>query len=125
MVRDDAFFWEGALAGKLLLRACAQCDRIAHPPVPMCPECHSLEWTTRPMSGRGTVNAWLESRHPSQPDAAPRIVALIDLDEGQRLVSNLVDVSLDAVEPGMPVEVLFHPIGEHVLPMFRPVGQGA
>lgn len=123
--RDDAYFWEGAQAGKLLLRICARCGQIAHPPVPMCSRCHSLHWSTRQASGRGEVYSWLESRHPSQPDAAPRIVALIDLEEGQRLVSNLIGIALEDVRPGLPVEVTFETVGEHVLPKFRPVQEGA
>ncbi|MCA9512446.1 MAG: OB-fold domain-containing protein [Myxococcota bacterium] len=123
--RDDAYFWEGAKEGRLLLRRCAGCGRLAHPPVPMCGDCHSLAWTTEAASGRGTVYTWLVSKHPSQPDAHPRIVALVDLAEGVRIVSNLRDVDVDDVRDGMPVAVFFEEVNGHVLPQFRPAGEAA
>ena len=119
--RDDAYFWEGAKEGRLLLRRCAGCGKLAHPPVPMCGDCHSLEWTTQEAEGRGTVYTWLVSKHPSKPDASSRIVALIDLVEGVRIVSNLRDVGAEDVRDGMPVTVFFDEIDGHVLPQFRPV----
>jgi len=117
--KDDVYFWEGAREGRLLLRSCAACGRIAHPPVPMCPHCHSLEWGTQQASGRGTVYAWIDSRHPSRPDSPSRIVALIDLEEGVRIVSNLRGTALDAIEPDAPVEVFFEEINGHAMPQFR------
>ena len=123
--RDDADFWEGAKEGRLLLRRCARCGAFSHPPVPMCGDCHSLEWTTQPASGRGTVYTWLVSKHPSKPDAHPRIVALVDLAEGVRIVSNLRDVETGDVRDGMPVTVFFDEIGGHVLPQFRPAAEDA
>ena len=79
---DDAYFWEGVAAGRLVARACASCGRLQHPPSPMCPECGSTDWSDRELSGRGTVVSWIVSRHPSAPDAEPRIVVLVELDEG-------------------------------------------
>lgn len=116
--RDDQYFWDGAREGHILLRQCAACGEVTHPPQPMCPHCHALEWTTRAASGRGTVYAWLVSRHPSQPDDDPRIVALIDLEEGHRLVSNLVDVDPSVIAVGDPVVATFREVGGVVLPQF-------
>lgn len=120
--RDDEFFWEGARQGRLLLRACAGCGRIAHPPVPMCPRCHSLHWTQRQASGRGRLYSWILSRHPSQPDAHPRIVALVELEEGVRLVSNIREAGLEELSEGAPVAVFFDEVNGHVLPQFRLTG---
>ena len=89
---DEQFFWDGVAAGELLLRRCASCGQVQHPPSPMCPHCGSLEWEALAASGRGTVHSWIVSHHPTEPDDAARIVALIDLEEGVRLVSNLTDV---------------------------------
>ncbi len=86
VVEEDRFFWDGVEEGRLLLRQCAQCERIQHPPSPMCPACGSLKWSTKQMSGRGTVHSWIVSRHPTQPDEAPRVAAIIALDEGPRFV---------------------------------------
>jgi uncharacterized OB-fold protein len=117
---DDEFFWEGVGRGQLLLRCCDRCGRLQHPPSPMCPACHSLTWTTRESSGRGTIYSWIVSHHPTQSDALPRIVVLVDLEEGVRLVSNLQGVAPDDVHNGMDVEVFFHDFDGVVLPQFRP-----
>jgi uncharacterized OB-fold protein len=89
----------------------------------MCPGCGSLEWSVRPMSGRGKVHSWIVSHHPSEPDDAPRIAVLIDLDEGPRFVSNLIDCEPDGVINDMPVEVVFVDVDSVRLPQFRPVSR--
>src|SRR6266550_1526989 len=86
----DRFFWDGAAEGRLLVKRCSSCGCLRHPPVPMCPHCRSLAWEPFECTGRGRVYSWILSRHPNEPDAEPRLVALVDLDEGVRLVSNLV-----------------------------------
>jgi uncharacterized OB-fold protein len=119
---DDDFFWKGVSEDKLLLASCAKCAYLQHPPSPMCPQCGSVEWNVVEASGRGTVLSWIVSRHPSKPDDRPRIVALIELAEGARVVSNVVDASTDEVENDMAVEVLFADVDGVRLPQFRPVG---
>ena len=66
------------------------------------------------------MHSWIVSRHPTEPDDAPRIVALVDLEEGVRLVSNLQDVDPAHVENDMPVEVVFADVDGFTLPQFRP-----
>jgi uncharacterized OB-fold protein len=122
---DDESFWNGVKQGKLLLARCAQCSRLQHPPSPMCPHCGSVEWEAQEASGRGTVQSWIVSRHPTEPDDAPRIVALVDLDEGVRLVSNLHDVEVADVKNDTPVEVVFAEVDGFTLPQFRPVQGGS
>ncbi|HET6811985.1 MAG TPA: Zn-ribbon domain-containing OB-fold protein [Acidimicrobiales bacterium] len=117
---DDAWFWDGAREGRLLLRQCGACGRLQHPPTPLCPACGSASWTTREASGRGTVYAWLLSHHPTGPDAAPRIVVLVELAEGVRIVSNLVEVEPGDARNGMAVEACFVEYDGVVLPQFRP-----
>lgn len=117
--RDDAFFWEGVAGRRLLLQACAGCGRIRMPPGPMCPGCHSLEWEARAASGRGTVASWILSHHPTEPDAEARIVVLVELAEGVRLVSNLL-CDLDDVAAGMAVRVDFRDYDGVTLPQFVP-----
>jgi uncharacterized protein len=123
--RDDEFFWNGVNEGRLLVRKCAGCQRLQHPPSPMCPACGSLEWDVQELSGRGSLHSWILSRHPTAPDDMTRIVALVELDEGVRLVSNLSEVDAAEVENGMLLEVVFAEIDGVVLPQFRPVGGGA
>ena len=122
---DDAFFWEGAKAGRLLLNRCAHCHAIVHPPVPMCGDCLSTEWETVEASGRGRVYTWIVSRHPSDSTAVPRIVALVALPEGVRVVSNLVDIEAADVHNEMEVEVTFVDYDTCTLPQFRPTDRAA
>jgi uncharacterized OB-fold protein len=121
---DTAFFWAGAARGELVALACAECGDLRHPPRPMCPACHSTKRVERRLSGRGRVLSWIFPRHPAPIGfAEPPIVALVDLDEGIRLVSNLVEVAPDAIRVGLPVEVRFAPTaGGAKVPVFRPVG---
>ncbi|MBV8949572.1 MAG: OB-fold domain-containing protein [Actinobacteria bacterium] len=121
---DDRFFWDGVADRKLLLQACADCGALRHPPGPMCPRCRSLRWTTQEAEGRGRVYTWLVSHHPTKPDAEPRVVALVELTEGVRMVSNLVDVDRADVVNEMAVEVTFVDYDGTVLPQFRPARGG-
>jgi uncharacterized OB-fold protein len=117
---DNRFFWDGVREGRLLLQRCVSCAALRHPPGPMCPRCHSLEWDTLESPGRGTIYSWVLSHHPTEPDAEPRIVVLVDLDEGVRLVANLQGLPGDEVTNGLPVEVFFAEVDGVMLPQFRP-----
>jgi uncharacterized OB-fold protein/acyl dehydratase len=122
ITRDNAFWWEGVEAGKLLIQRCGACGTLRHPPRPMCPKCQSLEWDTVEASGRGTVYSYVVNHHPQIPAFDyPLVIALVELEEGTRLVTNVLDVEPDDVHVGMPVEVAFEkPDGEQTLPLFRP-----
>lgn len=124
--QDTAFFWEGARRGRLLVQGCASCGRLRHPPRPMCPSCRSLEWEAVPASGRGEVYSFVVHHHPPVPGfETPYVVALVQLEEGVRLVSNLVEVRPGDVRVGMPVEATFVAVDEELtLPMFRPRAEG-
>jgi uncharacterized OB-fold protein len=117
---DNRFFWQGVQEGRLLLQRCSGCGELRHPPGPMCPSCLSLDWEAEEASGRGTVYSWVLSHHPTEPDAEPRIVVLVDLEEGVRLVANLQGVAPSDVVNDLPVEVFFAPVDGVVLPQFRP-----
>ena len=118
---DDEYFWDGVARDELLLQTCDDCGVLRHPPVPMCGACHSVRWHATPAAGTGCVHSWIVSRHPTLPDDDPRIVVLVDLDEGLRFVSNLVDVAPIDVRNEMRVELCFRTYGETKLPQFRPV----
>jgi uncharacterized OB-fold protein/acyl dehydratase len=120
---DNAFFFEGARRGQLLIQRCASCGRLRHPPRPMCNECQSLEWDTVEATGRGVVYSFVVNHHPQVPAFDyPLVVALVELEEGTRLVSNIVGVDPRAVHVGMPVEVEFVAFDPDLtLPQFHPV----
>jgi uncharacterized OB-fold protein/acyl dehydratase len=121
---DNAFFFEGARDGKLLIQRCSPCGALRHPPGPMCPRCRSLDWETVQASGKGTVYSFVVNHYPQVPAFDyPLAVALIELEEGVRLVSNVIDIAPEAVEVGLPVEVTFVAFDDDLtLPQFRPVG---
>jgi uncharacterized OB-fold protein len=118
---DDRYFWDGVRQHRLLIQRCAGCGTLRHPPSPMCGRCGSTEWDTVESSGQGTVYSWIVSHHPTEPDAEPRIVVLVDLPEGVRVVANLLDVEWPEIRNGMAVVVCFETFEDDVvLPQFRP-----
>ena len=121
---DNAFFFEGAKDEKLLIQRCSSCGVLRHPPGPMCPQCQSLEWEAIEATGKGTVYSFVTNHYPQVPAFDyPLNVALIELEEGVRLISNVVGIDADAVEIGMPVEVVFTAFDDELtLPQFQPVG---
>ena len=126
--RDSAFFWQGLREDRLLGQCCDGCERFRHPPRPACPHCGSLGWSAVPLSGRGRVHAWIRPVHPPMPMfGADYLVALIELDEGIRLLSNLCEVEPGEVRTGLPVEVFFVDVGQSGarIHQFRPLAAGA
>ena len=121
--QDNAFFFEGAREGKLLVQRCGGCGRLQHPPTPVCPECGSFDREVAEASGRGRVHSFVVNHHPQvEGFEYPLVVALVDLEEGVRLVTNLVGVEPGDVRIDMPVEAEMVPVDDELtLPMFRPV----
>jgi hypothetical protein len=115
---DDEYFWAAARQGRLVARRCRQCGALQHPPTPMCPHCQSTDFAVEELCGQGTVHSWIVSRHPSMPDDEARIVALIDLKEGIRMVANIAADPAAVVCNGMAVTVSFADLGGVVLPQF-------
>lgn len=131
--RDNAGFWEGVAAGRLLIQRCGACADLRFPWLPGCNTCGSPEWDTVEASGEGTVFSYVVMHHPPFPafsesgEGGPYAVALIELAEGVRMVSNVVGVPYDEVRVGMPVRLEFLRTGpEAQLPVFRSaaVGEG-
>jgi len=117
-------FWEAAREKKLLIQHCPDCGVHQFFPQAHCRECLSekLEWVES--TGKGTVYSFtVIHRAPSSTfeQDVPYTVALVDLDEGCRMISNIVDVDPQAVRVGMSVEVVFEEITANIsLPKFRP-----
>jgi uncharacterized protein len=122
---DDGPYWRALEAGVLMVQRCATCGTVRHPPRPRCGQCASPEHTWQAASGLGTVYSFTVVRHPANPelaDVVPYVVALIELDEGPRLVSNVVGVEPDRVTINQRVQVQFDRVhGGTVLPRFTPV----
>lgn len=119
---DTAFFWEGVDADEIRVQRCKSCKTLRHPPSPVCPSCQSLEWDYTKSSGRGTVYSFTVMHYPEIPPFDyPNIIALVELDEGTRLVTNLVGVKRNEVKIGLPVVVCFEEVDEGLrLHQFKP-----
>lgn len=120
---ESAPFWEGTRVGELRAQRCGDCGHLRWPPAVICPICLSgrHEWVR--LSGRGRVFSWIvvhKSQHPAFW-GDPFNVAIVELDEGPRLHTNLVDVDPAAIRIGLPVEVVFDPQNDEIsLPRFKP-----
>jgi uncharacterized OB-fold protein len=119
-------FWEATRAGKLVLQTCHDCDRPIHYPRIACPHCGSDNLGWRESQGRGTIYAFtvVQSNAPSAfIGDMPYVVAVIRLDEGVQMLSNIVDCNPQQLRCDQPVEVVFEPLDtEFTLPKFRPAG---
>ncbi len=125
MSPDTQFFWDGLKEHRLLIQRCSGCATLRHPPRPMCPSCNTLGWDTVESSGRGTVRSFVLPHHPPMPFLEyPYIVALVELEEGTRLISNLCAVAPDEASVDMAVEVFYDEFDDGlVLHQFRPAGR--
>jgi uncharacterized protein len=117
-------FWSGCAAGELRLQRCHQCRKFYFPPRPICPKCWSsdVEWNV--VSGRATLHSYVINYRPAPgfADDAPYAIALVQLDEGPRMLSNIVDVENvpEKLILDMPLEVTFEQRGDMSIPQFRP-----
>jgi uncharacterized protein len=119
---DNAFWFEGARMHRLLIQRCASCGTLRHPPRPMCAECRSYEWDVVDASGRGTIYSYVVNHYPQVPAFVyPLAVGLIELEEGTRLVANVIGIEPGDIRIGMPVEVEWVDHDPDLtLPAFRP-----
>lgn len=118
-------FWDGTKQHKLLLKTCKDCGNIDHPPYLYCTNCQSdnMEW--KDASGKATLYGFaineLGVPFPFMPDL-PYVTAFIDLKEGVRMISNIVECDFKDLKNGMELEVVFDDVSpEFTLPRWRPV----
>ena len=118
-------YWEAAGRGELLIQECPACGHRQFYPRALCTACAATpEWKTA--SGRGTVYTYTVIRQNwSEPfrSMQPYVVAMVELEEGPRMMSNVTDCIPDDISIGMPVEVWFEPVEDGLaIPLFRPAG---
>lgn len=117
-------FWTGGADGELRIYRCHSCLRYFHPPVGACFRCRSRDVGPEPVSGRAVVASYTVNHHPWFGEAfpVPYVIALVELAEEPdvRLTTQLVDVAIDDVRIGMPVEVEFEHHEDVWVPVFRP-----
>jgi uncharacterized OB-fold protein len=118
-------FFDGASEGKLRLQVCSACETWAYPLTNVCSNCGSTEITWRDASGRGEVYAHgrlMRPYHARHTDRLPLILAQIDIEEGLRINTNVVDIDPAALKVGDAVQVAFETFPDGgVIPVFKPI----
>ena len=123
---ESDFYWEKAQAHELWLRRCNACEHAYFYPRDFCPDCGTRDVSWVQASGRGTLHTFAiihRAPVPAFRDHVPFVVAMVDLEEGARIPTNLVGVEPDPanIHVGMPLEVAFADVTDEItLPMFRP-----
>ena len=127
---ETQHFWDGTRAGELRLQRCGACEKVYFPPRPFCPECASKDVSVFPATGRATLHSYVISQR-AMPDSgfeAPFSIAVVQLEEGPRMLSNVVETpqTPEALVLDMPLEVVFAAQSDEIsLPLFRPAAGSA
>ena len=121
---DNAPYWEYCKKHELRMQKCEGCGHIRFPVSILCPKCHSMNAVWTKLSGRGKVFSYIVFRVPyleSYKDDIPYTVAIIQLEEGPRMESNLIVPDGEDIRIDMPVKVFFDDVTDEVsLPKFKP-----
>jgi hypothetical protein len=117
-------FWDGAARGELRLQRCMNCAHVYFPPRPFCPSCMSRSVEAFTASGRGTLYSYtINHVQPPHLPQVPQSMALVELEEGPRMISTIVDIEQtpDALVLDMKLKVAFRQLSDTIwLPVFRP-----
>ena len=120
---ETQHYWDGTRANELRLQRCEDCHKAYFPPRPFCPACASTRVAVFKASGRGRLYSYVIHHRPVPGFTPPYAIAVVELEEGPRLMSNIVDCpqTPEALQLDMAVEVAFQPQNDKItLPMFRP-----
>lgn len=122
--QDSVVYWEAARRHELLLQQCGDCQKFRFYPRSVCPHCLSDKFQWRQSAGRGKVYSFTvihRAPFPAFRDKVPYVLALIELSEGVRMMTNVIGCEPDKVEIGLPVELTFEDLTEEItLPQFKP-----
>lgn len=121
----NAYFWCDGKDGQLHIMHCDGCDRFFHPYQSRCNLCGSRDVAPRAVSGKGSVLAVTVNHQAWFPHVpVPYAIALVELDEAGpvRMITNMIDVPVESVVPGLRVAVHFEQHGDIYVPLFRPEG---
>src|SRR5580698_10522531 len=122
---ETAHFWDGAKAGELRLQRCNSCSKVYFPPRPFCPGCASRDVGVFAASGKGRLYSYVIHHRPGPGFTPPYAIAVVELDEGPRMMTNITDCpqTPEALVLDMPVEVAWEKLDDDItLPLFRPAG---
>jgi uncharacterized OB-fold protein len=116
-------YWEGLKQHELRMQKCDGCGLIWHPASPLCPQCWSRKFTWTQLSGRGRISSWVvfhQAYFRSFEGDVPYNVVEVELEEGPRLMANLIGAANGEIRCGMPVEIVFDDVTEEItLAKFR------
>ena len=116
-------YWDYCKQHELRIQRCKSCGKYRHYPLELCPYCNSFDVEWVKVSGKGSVYSYIVPRrafHPGFADEVPYVVATVELDEGVRMISRLVDIGPDDVKIGMRLNVDFQDVTpEFTLPVFK------
>jgi uncharacterized OB-fold protein len=125
ITEENRPFWDAARAGELRMQRCAGCGHVRNPIQALCPVCLSESFDWALLSGRGEVFArvvYHRAFHPAYRGDVPYNVVIVQLAEGPRMFSNVIDADNDEIRVGDPLEVVFDRIDDDLtVPRFRPV----
>ena len=117
-------YWDAAREGRLLIQRCDACDHRFHYPRPFCPKCWSDAVSWEEASGRATLYTWSVVRQndlPPWPERVPYVAAVVDLEEGPRMLTNIEGCEPEDLREGMALHVAFREETDEItLPIFRP-----
>jgi uncharacterized protein len=120
---ETKHFWDGVAAGELRLQRCNKCSKAYFPPRPFCPECGHREVSVFKASGKGFLYSYVIHHRPVPGFTPPYSIAVVELDEGPRMMTNIVDCpqTPEALQLDMKVQVKFEKIDDKTtLPLFVP-----
>lgn len=122
-------YWHGTARREILLQKCKDCDNIQYYPRPLCTKCFSQDLSWIRASGRGTVHTFsviYQNIQPGFVDELPYVLVVVELEEGPRMTTNILNCAPQDVYIGMPVEMTFQYITPEVwLPQFKPRASGS
>lgn len=117
-------FWGAAASRRLIHPRCGECARAFFPPHLACPHCRATSWSWVESAGRGEIYSFSVIHRAPQPGFdPPYVIAVVDLDEGFELMTNIVETAPAGVRIGQRVRVAWREEGDVVLPMFVPDGE--
>ncbi|KJC60339.1 DNA-binding protein [Bradyrhizobium sp. LTSPM299] len=122
---ETKHFWDAAREGRLILQQCRDCGHTYFPPRPFCSECNSRNVALRQASGRARLYSYVISHRAAPGFEAPYAIAVVELDEGPRMMTNIINVpqTPEALVLDMPLRVAFEKISDDIsLPVFEPEG---
>jgi uncharacterized protein len=119
---DSSAFWAATASHELTYQRCSECERVVFYPRRHCPYCASLQLSVHKSTGMGKIYTFTivrRSDHPFFGQRVPFVIAWIELDEGFRMLSNVIDTGLDQLTIGLPVQVQWEDYDDLSIPVFK------